>query len=202
MSQSSKRVGKPLPRDTAIFRFMEGTGPCAREEPDLDGGIFCSIMVLNSVIERVGNRLLEAHELTLPQWLALGTVLHAGPDGVPHARLGQKLMLSKAPVTGIVDRLERVGLVKRHADARDRRVSRVVATEAGEAKWFAVRDTLHNGASHNIDEALSENEQLQLLGLLGRLLETFAADDEMVADLVARKNDNSPVRVDAKSESS
>lgn len=190
MSQSSRRGPRPLPRDTAIFRFMEGMGPHS-DEPDLDGGIFCSIMVLNSVIERVGNRLVEAHELTLPQWLALGTVLHAGPDGVPHARLGQKLMLSKAPVTGIVDRLERVGLVERRADSKDRRVSRVVATEAGERKWLDVKQTLHDGSSCNVDEALSESEQFQLLGLLGKLLESFADDDEMVADLVARQNSKS-----------
>jgi MarR family 2-MHQ and catechol resistance regulon transcriptional repressor len=194
VSTAKRRTGKPLPEDSAIFRFMKAMGPepvdgdtGACGEPDLDGGIYCSIMVLNSVIERMGNRTLEPHELTLPQWLALGTVLHSGPEGVPHAQLGQRLMLSKAPVTGVVDRLERVGLVERRPDAKDRRISRVVGTKLGFDKWHEVKTTLHEKTDPDLDSCLTETEQNQLLHLLGRLLESFAPKDEAVAELIARK---------------
>lgn len=191
---TKKRAVKPLPEDSAIFRFMEAMGPRIPEDeegpcggPNMDGGIYCSIMVLNSVIERMGNRTLEPHELTLPQWLALGTVLHSGPEGVPHAQLGQRLMLSKAPVTGVVDRLERIGLVERHPDAKDRRISRVVGTKQGYDKWYEVKTTLSEKTDPDLDSCLTEDEQNQLLQLLGRLLESFAPKDEAVAELIARK---------------
>ena len=182
------RYGRALPKDSAIYRFVEGMGPPDDEHgPDIEAGIFCSVMVLNSVIERMGNRFLEEQELTLPQWLALGTVLNAGETGVPHAQLGQRLMLSKAPVTGVVDRLERAGLVVRRPDLRDRRVSRVVGTPAGLEKWHSVHETLHDNCGSDLEHCLAEAEQLQLLHLLGRLLESFAPQDAVVAELLEYK---------------
>ena len=86
-----------------IFRFMRTINPgvdshCDKSETSALGpGIYCSIMVLNSVMERAGNRKLEEHNLTIPQWLGLGAVLHCGADGISHGQLGQRMMLSKAP---------------------------------------------------------------------------------------------------------
>ncbi|RYG56520.1 MarR family transcriptional regulator [bacterium] len=173
-----------LPR---LRKFMAGMGPCgaggAEEEVAMTGAMMCQIMMLNSVIERTGNRLVEEHGLTLPQWLALGAIGFAGDEGMPHSQIGQKLMLSKAPITGIVDRLERAGLVERHADAKDRRVSRAIATPKGVDTWWGVKHTLRNHSESTISQCLSDDEQEQLLVLLGRLLDAFAQSDPTLADL-------------------
>ncbi|HEX8465782.1 MAG TPA: MarR family transcriptional regulator [Abditibacterium sp.] len=163
-----------------LRRFMERMGPCPEqtsgESISLSGALLCQIMVLNSVIERRGNRSIEAHELTLPQWLALGCISHAGEEGIPHSQIGQRLMLSKAPITGIVDRLERAGLVERRADARDRRVSRAVATPKGVETWWQVRNTLRSQTDDLVASSLSPEEQEILLRLMGRLLDAYAPD--------------------------
>lgn len=173
-----------LPR---LRKFMEGMGPCSEngdeQEVALAGAMMCQIMMLNSVIERTGNRLVEEHGLTLPQWLALGAISHAGDQGMPHSQIGQKLMLSKAPITGIVDRLERAGLVVRHADTKDRRVSRAVATPKGIETWWGVKKTLRSHTEGIIGEALSEAEQESLLQLMGRLLDVYAQFDPILNDL-------------------
>lgn len=159
---------------------MPGVQCC--EDISALGAIMCSIMMLNSVIERTGNRVLESHALTMPQWLALGCISHAGEVGLPHSQLGQRLLLSKAPITGIVDRLERAGLVERKADARDRRVSRVVATPSGCDTWWRVKNSLRESSDAICGDCLEEAEQQQLLALLNRIMKSFAEHDPMLMD--------------------
>lgn len=186
----------PSASELPIFRFMRMINPgasadCEKSEAAAMGpGIYCSIMVLNSVMERAGNRKLEEHNLTIPQWFGLGAVLHSGDEGISHGQLGQRMMLSKAPVTGLVDRLARAGLVERRPDEHDRRVSRVVITSEGEAMWRRAHETLRGGSKKDMLESLSEDQQDQLLHLLSHLLSSFASQDEQVAELVedARSN--------------
>ena len=129
-------------------------------------------------------RALEKHNLTIPQWLGLGAVLHCGDEGISHGQLGQRMMLSKAPVTGLVDRLARAGLVERRPDEHDRRVSRVVITPAGETMWKQAQETLTSGAKHDMLDNMSQEQQNQLLQLLSLLLSSFASQDAHVAELV------------------
>ena len=169
-----------------IWEVLRGMGPSHAPDgsshcgPTADGAVMCSIMVLNSVLERQGNRILEEHGLTLPQWLALGCVAAGGSDGVPHAQIGSKLMLSKAPVTGVVDRLERAELVHRQPDAHDRRVSRVVISEEGLAMWWRVQGSFRGFTSELFEGFLDEDEQERLLELLGKMLGAFAARDPQI----------------------
>jgi DNA-binding MarR family transcriptional regulator len=47
------------------------------------------------------------------------------------AELGERLVLDSATMTGLLDRLENAGLIKRQADATDRRMNRIVLTDRG-----------------------------------------------------------------------
>ncbi len=176
--------------DLPIFRFVRSIGPrdgalCEQDEVEALGpGIYCSIMILNSVMERAGNRILEEHKLTIPQWLGLGAVLNQGEQGISHGQLGQRMMLSKAPVTGLVDRLARAGLVERRPDEHDRRVSRVVITPAGEALWHRAHATLKDDSREDMLDCMDQDQQRQLLRLMSHLLSSFAAQDPHVAELV------------------
>jgi MarR family 2-MHQ and catechol resistance regulon transcriptional repressor len=144
--------------------------------------IFYHIYLLNSVLERAGNRIAERHELTMPQWMALGCIAKAGQEGITHSQLGQRLMLSKAPITGVVDRLERDGYVFRAVDNKDRRVSRITITSKGEQAWHRVREELRNTASDYCSH-LSPGEQQTLLSLLARLLDAAASADPLLTNI-------------------
>jgi MarR family transcriptional regulator, 2-MHQ and catechol-resistance regulon repressor len=164
-------------------RYMERMQPqAAAPDPFPPAALFCHIFLLNSVLERSANRRAEQRGLTLQQWLALGCIGHGGPQGVTHSELGQRLMLSKAPITGVVDRLERAGYVQRGADARDRRVSRIVITPAGEALWQEVRQALREHAA-GLCAGLSPDEQQTLLGLLTRLLNAAEGADPILGTI-------------------
>lgn len=177
---------------------MTRMGPpaCAAGEKPVSADVFRHIYLLNSVLERLGNRCAEQHALTMPQWLALGCIAFGGESGVTHSELGARLMLSKAPITGVVDRLERDGLVQRTVDGHDRRVSRVAITPAGEEKWYLVRTKLRD-CSLDICSGLEEPEQQTLLSLLSRLLDKASHSDPI---LCAMKQEGTAKTETSKSE--
>jgi len=70
-----------------------------------------------------------AVDLTMPQLKAL--LLAHTPAGLSHGEIARALGVGLSTVTGIVDRLVEQGLVERHADPADRRLSRVRSTPAG-----------------------------------------------------------------------
>ncbi|SMC23709.1 DNA-binding transcriptional regulator, MarR family [Desulfacinum hydrothermale DSM 13146] len=55
----------------------------------------------------------------------------ADQDRVSSARLGQRVQLDSATLTGILDRLERLGFVKRHKNPKDRRSILICLTDDG-----------------------------------------------------------------------
>lgn len=74
--------------------------------------------------------LLDAHALTLPQFLVLASI-HQHGAGCPIGTLADGMFQSYATMTGIVDRLKDAGLVSRGDDPADRRKVVVSLTRAG-----------------------------------------------------------------------
>lgn len=60
-------------------------------------------------------------------------LLRDDPGGMSQTDLSRELIMHRSNLTGLVDRLEKRGLVKRSADPADRRVNRVGLTPAGRA---------------------------------------------------------------------
>lgn len=177
---SRKTSSKPTVAESFMGRMGPQIDSC--QDRPITAAMFCHIYLLNSVLERMGNRCAEQYHLTMPQWMALGCIARGGASGVTHSALGASLMLSKAPITGVVDRLERDGLVKREPDAHDRRVSRIAITPQGETRWHEVRGALHE-CSLEICGCLSENQQRETLDSLSKLLERAAHSDPILASL-------------------
>ncbi|MGK8500039.1 MarR family winged helix-turn-helix transcriptional regulator [Nocardia asiatica] len=106
-----------------------------RERPDLDleamgvvGRLGRLLLVAQREIEAVFGR----HGLQRGEFDVLAALRRSGePFELNPSVLADTLMLSRAGMTGRLDRLESAGLVRRVADAQDRRAIRVVLTEAG-----------------------------------------------------------------------
>ena len=81
------------------------------------------------------SRLFREHfgrlHLTFPQALVLTVLGEEGP--MPISGLAQRTGSANSTVSGIVDRLEKLGLARRERSGRDRRVIYVAATEQYEA---------------------------------------------------------------------
>ncbi|WP_171171666.1 MarR family winged helix-turn-helix transcriptional regulator [Streptomyces sp. I05A-00742] len=103
------------------------------------------------------------HGLTGVQAKLLGRL--KGP--VPMRGLATLLVCDASNVTGIVDRLEARGLVRREPDPSDRRVKNVVATDEGRETIRRVREEMR--ATHHALDSLDADERAVLHGLLERL---------------------------------
>ncbi|KNB49669.1 MarR family winged helix-turn-helix transcriptional regulator [Streptomyces caatingaensis] len=86
---------------------------------------------------------------------------------VPMRGLATLLVCDASNVTGIVDRLEARGLVRREPDPSDRRVKNVVATDEGRETIRRVRAGMH--ATHTALDALDAEQRTALYALLERL---------------------------------
>ena len=69
------------------------------------------------------DRCLKPLNVTRSQWWVLAYL--SREDGMTQSQLAEELDLGKVAVGGLIDRLEKTGLLRREADASDRRVNRV-----------------------------------------------------------------------------
>jgi DNA-binding MarR family transcriptional regulator len=69
------------------------------------------------------DRCLKPLNVTRSQWWVLAYL--SREDGMTQSQLAEELDLGKVAVGGLIDRLEKAGLLRREADATDRRVNRV-----------------------------------------------------------------------------
>ncbi|GGU41481.1 MarR family winged helix-turn-helix transcriptional regulator [Streptomyces coeruleorubidus] len=86
---------------------------------------------------------------------------------LPMRALAGRLACDASNITGLVDRLEARGLVARHADAADRRIKNVVATEEGREAVRLIRADMR--ATSAAFARLDEEGRRSLYELLGRL---------------------------------
>jgi DNA-binding MarR family transcriptional regulator len=135
----------------------------------MDAALPFAMVAAANVFQRAVGRVLDCHNITLPQWMALRILRRAGPEGIPMKRLSQCLQLSKAPMTGIMDRLEREGLARRLPDHTDRRVTRAVITEAGLERIERVKPELLAWKNSGLAD-FTPAEKQTLHDLLQRLL--------------------------------
>jgi DNA-binding MarR family transcriptional regulator len=91
-------------------------------------GLAAELMRLSQVVAHVFADASRSRDLT-PQQAQLICTLIEGPVGM--SELGRLLHLEKSSLTGLVDRVERRGLVTRTRDPSDRRASQVALTGQG-----------------------------------------------------------------------
>ncbi|MDH3713625.1 MAG: MarR family transcriptional regulator [Gammaproteobacteria bacterium] len=104
---------------------------------------------------------------TLPRFDALAA-LDRNEQGLMMSELSRELEVSNGNVTGIVERLVTDGLVVRTPAESDRRVTRVRLSKRGR-KAFARMANAHQGWIDHMLRGFSNDETLQLIGLLDKL---------------------------------
>ncbi|MEU0402059.1 MarR family transcriptional regulator [Streptomyces sp. NPDC006197] len=105
-----------------------------------------------------------SENLTASQGKAL-TVLRRGPAAM--RALAETMACDASNMTGIIDRLEQRGLVRREADASDRRVKNVILTAEGERVTDAIRAKMRT-TQEGLDR-LDDQDRASLYTLLERV---------------------------------
>jgi DNA-binding MarR family transcriptional regulator len=88
--------------------------------------------------------LFERWDLSPSQFNVLN-LLHT-TEGVSQTELSRELIMHRSNITGLVDRLEKRGLVERTEAAEDRRAYRVVLTRSGRKVLNEILPLYHEGA--------------------------------------------------------
>ncbi|WP_271000676.1 MarR family winged helix-turn-helix transcriptional regulator [Listeria seeligeri] len=89
-------------------------------------------------------------------------------DGISQESMAKRFMVDKASVTRHIKRLEKLGMIRREIDVKDRRIQRIFVTENG----FMMRELIEETTadwSAMLTAGFSEAEQDSLVQLLGRL---------------------------------
>lgn len=105
-------------------------------------------------------------DLTFPQALVLTALGEEGP--MPISRLAQYTGSANSTISGIVDRLEKLQLVKRDRSEQDRRVIYVKLTD----EYNSIRQKLEPNVSEYLSKLLrqlSGEERDQILAALNKL---------------------------------
>ena len=136
------------------------------------GGDLDSVLVFN--LQRTHNDLSPflnpvsgTRRLTAAQFNALLALRAAGRDGLRMGEIGRRLVVTKSNVTGLVDRLERQGLVLR-AGQPDRRATVVRLTGAG-ARLIAGTAPRQDARLAELTRCLAVREKRTLIRLLTKL---------------------------------
>lgn len=110
---------------------------------------------------------LQPLQVTPAGGLVLGLLRDADQPCSPNY-ISDRLIVSRATVTGVLDTLGRRGLVRREPHPTDRRMVQVHLTRAGSRMADKVRSLVHRAEAEWMG-SLSEHERVQLTELLGKV---------------------------------
>lgn len=95
-------------------------------------------------------------------------LLHLNPDGCTQIELSRLLIMHRSNITGLVDRLEKRGLLQRKDNPKDRRAYKVTLTSAGKKLIGKILPDYYQ-AAENVWDKFPEARTRQLVGDLQKL---------------------------------
>jgi len=153
-----------------------------------------SIIRLFGLIRRIMEPFFSQFGITGSQWGVLRVLLRAEEEGLTRLRLtdlGDRLLVQPPSITGVIDRMERLGLVARSASDTDLRSKVVSLTPAGRELALRVRKG-HAARTQTILAGLSPKEQEHLHQLLDQLGSHLEATLEPKDGPVAPRGSTAP----------
>ena len=116
----------------------------------------------NALIRSVASQL----NLTASQAFHLLSIPH---DGIPMSQLAHKLGLDTSTLTRNIQKLEKMGLIKRNQDSYDKRIQKAVLTEKGEERVELLEKSLQE-MNHAFMEQIDLNSQENITDILEKIV--------------------------------
>jgi DNA-binding MarR family transcriptional regulator len=152
------------------------------ESDSLERSIIRSLRRIIRAVGLYSRELLRRRNLTTSQ---LATLRQLGRHGALSAgEVARGISVSQATVTGIVDRLERRGLVTRSRDSVDRRRVVIDLTDPGRQAVASSPPPLHERFMVRLAE-LPEDERREIDRMLRRIVEMMEAEEVEAAPVLA-----------------
>ena len=159
-----------MPKVTLADDFYEQTPDASALATE---AVMNTIRTADLLFDRIG-QLLRPLGVSSAGGLVLGQLRDVGP--LSPSELGEHLIVTRATVTGVVDSLERRGLVRRSPNPADRRGIIVELTPEGLDAVARVRTLIHR---HERDwmSVLSDEELRAYIALMHRVQEQVGPED-------------------------
>jgi MarR family transcriptional regulator, organic hydroperoxide resistance regulator len=136
-----------------------------------------AIVYLQTQARRLARERAANHGLT-PTQLSVVKLLDTSGD-LSLSALSERMHSNNSTVTGIIDRMERDGLVRRARSKSDRRMWMIALTDRGRTTATQISDTPWDTLTHAL-AGLSAEDQEHLLSIIDRLARVIAK--EVAAD--------------------
>jgi MarR family 2-MHQ and catechol resistance regulon transcriptional repressor len=111
-------------------------------------------------------------DLTLPHLEIIKILREEGRKHI--AEIGEKLQMPKPQMTYLIDRLEKLEIVARQADAADRRITNITLTDKGKA------------VTGELDRAVMSSIRDRLAGLTGGELRELSASLRKLGEILTK----------------
>lgn len=140
-----------------------------------DRDLVTGVVQLGNLLLRRLAPVFERAKITPQQWSVL-SVLAADDAPVTLVALARRLSVTKQNMTGMMSRLEQVGLAERSGDPHDLRTSHIRLTRKGRLLVERVRPAYLEWMETVGGSALSEREVQSLTRSINRLIDELEAD--------------------------
>jgi len=147
-----------------------------------DDSILRSLRRITRAIDLHSRNLANSHKLTGPQLVCLRHL--ARHATTTPSKLARSVSLSQATITGILDRLEKRGLITRDRDKKDRRRVNLALTGKGRDLLIDAPMPLHQSFAKRLAE-LPEVEQERIDSVLREIVEMMEAEDLEAAPVLS-----------------
>jgi DNA-binding MarR family transcriptional regulator len=138
---------------------------------------------------RVGNRHIQSLGLTPGQFDVIAEL--EGTDGLTCGQLSEKTLTTKGTLTGVLDRLEKKGILRRESVHGDRRSTKIQLTSKGKALFNDVFPAHANYMKPFFVQALRPGEVEVVKRLLGHLRDSFHEGETMRNSRAVRMKEHS-----------
>jgi len=136
--------------------------------PDTERDLVSGVIQLANLLTRRLGPIFERAKVTPQQWSILA-ILADSEAAMTLASIARAMMVSKQNMTGMIARLEQLGLAERHDDPKDLRSSRVQLTRRGRALVDKLRPAYEEWRSR-LGRELPEREMAALTRTVDRLI--------------------------------
>lgn len=136
---------------------------------DIEHEAIMNIALTGEMLAKEGQRIFRPLGLTDSQFNVLIILKHqADEKGITQTELGQRLLVNRSNVTGLVDRMEEAGWVRRSAVAGDRRINRVQITKNGLSLLEQAEETYYKRI-HEVMGDLAKKDLTVICSLMERV---------------------------------
>lgn len=151
-------------------------------ENQISSEVLIALRQIMRAVDIHSKKLEQSHHLTGPQQTVLNEIARC--IDIPIGTLAKAVSLSNATVTGIVDRLEKRGLVTRGRSLNDRRQVLIQATESGLSTLKSAPPSLQQQFTDRF-EKLDGAEQQTILRSLERTASMLNAEELEVGPILS-----------------